>query len=367
MDSITKSIITYAQIAVDCEKNHDYTEAKTHYRKVLLLLKRSRNIPTTASERKSQQELATRINSRLRSLSQESVMKTSPKAIEDERESKDKLILVEKPNVTWESIGGLQKVKETLRDVIVIPLKHPDLLKKYGVRPWKGVLLFGPPGCGKTLLGKAAATECEATFFEVPVSEISSKWFGESEKNIHDLFESARSHVPSIIFFDEIDAISPPRAEGTHDVNRRVVDQMLREMDGITEDDKLLVLAATNYPEGIDHALLRPKRFDKRIYIPPPDFDARSEVFRINTIRMLVTTLDYDVLAEKTEKYSGADIYAICNEVGWKLVKEEITTGHSRKALMDDFIDIIYNVVRPSISARDGERYLKYNQEFGII
>lgn len=367
MDSITKSIVAYAQIAVDCEKKQDYTEAKKHYRKALLLLQRLRNIPSTTSERKSQQELATRINSRLRSLSQESVMKTSPKAIEGERESKDKLILVEKPNVKWESVGGLQKVKETIKDAIVIPLKHPELLKKYGVSPWKGVLLFGPPGCGKTLLAKAAATECEATFFEVPVSEISSKWFGESEKNIRDLFESARKHVPSIIFFDEIDAISPSRDAGTHDVSRRIVDQMLREMDGIREDDKVLILAATNYPEGIDRALLRPKRFDKRILTPAPDLDARREIFKINTKKMPVTVLDYDILAEKTEMYSGADIYAICNEVGWRLIKEELATGHARKASMDDFIHVISDVVRPSIFARDEERYLEYNREFGTL
>ena len=142
---------------------------------------------------------------------------------------------------------------------------------------------------------------------------------------------------------------------------------MLREMDGIREDDKVLILAASNYPEGIDRALLRPKRFDKRILTPPPDFNARREIFKINTKKIPAVALDYDVLAEKTERHSGADIYAICNEVGWRLIKEELATGHSRKASMDDFIHIISDVVRPSILARDEERYLKYDQEFGTL
>ncbi len=367
MENIVKAAVAYAQIAIDCEKKRDYAEARKYYERASLFLERLRHIPSSEAERGYQQELAAKISNRLQNLPQEGAIKAPPKAAETEEKAKEKLILVEKPDVKWESIGGLQKVKETLKDVITIPLKHPDLLKKYGVLPWKGVLLFGPPGCGKTLLAKAAATECDATFFEVPVAEISSKWFGESEKNVRDLFESARNHAPSIIFFDEIDAISPPRDGGSNDVSRRVVDQMLREMDGMREDLRVLILAATNYPEGIDRALLRPKRFDKRIYSPPPDYDARREIFKINTRKMPVIMLDFGALAERTEGHSGADIYAICNEVGWRLLKEELATGDSRKASMEDFTDVISNVVKPSISASDEARYLKWEQEFGTM
>ena len=379
MEKIIKAARSYINIGYEHEKKRDFEEARKYYERAHTILDYLQDIALSDAERRNRSELSRKLRikietlpsisdtSKMRSRAGYRDIKEEIKKDElEEGKGKKELIIVEKPNVKWEDIGGLKVIKEKIRDAITMPLKYPEYLEKYGVKPWKGVLLFGPPGCGKTLLAKAAAAECDATFFEVPVSEISSKWFGESEKNIKDLFDIARKS-PSIIFFDEIDAISPSReAGGSYDASRRIVNQLLREMDGMKEDKKVMVLGATNYPEGIDSALLRPKRFDKRIYIPPPDFEARKAIFLVNTKKMPLQEVDFDVLAEKTDGYSGADIYGICNELGWRLIKKELDTGKQKYANTGSFLEVI-SAIKPSITKEDIERYKNWSEVYGAF
>ena len=379
MENIIKAAKNYIILGYEHEKKRDFEEARKYYERAHIILDYLQDIALSDAERKERSDLSRKLRIKIKSLASVSdtlKMRSSAeyRDIEEgikkddlvEGKGKKELIIIEKPNVKWEDIGGLKETKERIKDAIIVPLKYPQYLEKYGVKPWKGVLLFGPPGCGKTLLAKAAATECDATFFEVPVSEISSKWFGESEKNLKDLFATARESSPSIIFFDEMDAISPPRDAGdSHDASRRIVNQLLREMDGMKENKKVMVLGATNYPEGIDNALLRPKRFDKRIYIPPPDFEARKAIFILNTRKMPLQEVDFNALAERTEGYTGADIYGICNEVGWRLMKEELKDGKQRYANTRDFLMVI-SETKPSIRKEDIERYKNWNEVYGV-
>ncbi len=234
-------------------------------------------------------------------------------------------IMIQKPNVRWQDIGDLEEVKQKLREIIEWPLKRPELFKKAGIKPPKGVLLYGPPGCGKTLLAKAVANESEANFIAVKGPEILSKWVGESERNIRKIFKKARQVAPAIIFFDEFDAISQVRGASMTDVTERVINQLLTEIDGIEELEKVVVIAATNRPDLIDPALLRPGRIDVHLEIPMPDKKARKEIFKVHTRNMpLAKDVNLDKLAELTEGFSGADIAACCREAGMEAIREAL-------------------------------------------
>lgn len=226
-------------------------------------------------------------------------------------------ILTESPNVKWNDIAGLAGSKQALREAIVLPIMKPNLFT--GARkPWSGILLFGPPGCGKTLLARAAATECKATFFSVSSADLLSKWLGESEKLISSLFKVARIKAPSLIFMDEIDSVATKRGEGHEGGGeRRVKTQLLAEIQGIKSGSKkpLLVLGATNRPWDIDTAML--SRFEKKVYVPLPDLTARVGIFKIHTagINMALTEEDFIELGVRSEGYSGRDISNVCREV----------------------------------------------------
>ncbi len=250
-------------------------------------------------------------------------------------------VYIEVPNVKWDFIGGLEDVKKELREAVELPLKKPEMFTKFGIRPVRGILLYGPPGTGKTLLAKAAATESEANFIAVRGPELLSKWVGESEKGIREIFRKARQAAPSIIFFDEIDAIAPSRTGGESDgsrVTEKIVNTLLTEMDGMQSLKDVVVIAATNRPDIIDPALLRPGRFDKLIQIPQPDEAARRDILKVHSAKM---PLDKDVdlfdLAKKTEGYSGADIEAFCREAGMEAMRdktvEKVSKRHFERAL----------------------------------
>ncbi|MHA1721928.1 MAG: AAA family ATPase, partial [Candidatus Baldrarchaeia archaeon] len=233
-------------------------------------------------------------------------------------------VMLEIPTVTWSDVGGLEDVKSSLREAVEWPLKHPEAFRKLGIRPPKGILLFGPPGCGKTLLAKAVANESGANFIAVRGPEIFSKWVGESEKAIREIFRKARQAAPCIIFFDELDAIAPRRGlwEGTR-VHENVVNQLLSEIDGLVELRGVVIIGATNRPDIVDPALLRPGRFDRLLLVPPPDRAARYEIFRVHTRNMpLADDVNLKVLADRTEGYSGADIEAVCREAGMSAMRE---------------------------------------------
>jgi len=250
-------------------------------------------------------------------------------AFKDMQPSTMREVLIEKPNVRWKDIGGLEDVKQELKEVVEWPLKYQKLFEHMKARIPKGILLYGPPGCGKTLLAKAVATETEANFISVKGPEFLSKWVGESERAVREIFRKARQASPCIIFIDEIDAVAPQRGRDlSTNVTERVVSQMLTEMDGLEALHKVVVIAATNRPDILDPALLRPGRFDRLIYVGLPDKKARLEIFKVHTRgKPLAEDVDLEKLAEKTEGYTGADIEAICNEATMLAIREFINSG----------------------------------------
>jgi len=266
-------------------------------------------------------------------------------------------VLVEVPEVRWEDVGGLDEVKQQLREAIEWPMKKPEVFEKMGIRPPKGILLYGPPGCGKTLLAKAVATESEANFIAVKGPEILSKWVGESEKAVREIFRRARQVAPAIVFFDEIDSIAPARGF-RHDsgVTDRIVNQLLAELDGIQTLKNVVVIGATNRADIIDSALLRPGRFDRIIYVPPPDKKARYEILKVHT-RKVPLDKDVDLLriAELTAGYSGADLEALVREAVVLALRDKF---EARPVSMRYFLKAL-EIVKPSLTKDVMERYQK--------
>ena len=268
-------------------------------------------------------------------------------------------VFVERPNVRWEDVGGLEKVKAELNEAVELPLKNPEVFERMGIRPIKGILLYGPPGTGKTLLAKAVAAESNANFIAIHGPEVLSKWVGESEKTIREIFRKARQAAPCIIFIDEIDAIAPKRglSESTM-VMERIVDTLLTEMDGLRSLRGVVVIAATNRPDILDSAILRAGRFDKLIELPMPDERTRLEIFKVHTRRMpLDKTVDLKELAKLTEGYSGADIENLVREAGMIAIR----TG-SKVVSMKMFTDAIKEI-RPSAGPDEKKRIEKFKIE----
>merc|ERR1711920_76810 len=208
--------------------------------------------------------------------------------------------IVEVPNVTWDDIGGLEEVKKHLNEMILYPVEHPEKFEKFGMSPSKGVLFYGPPGCGKTLLAKAIANECRANFISVKGPELLTMWFGESEANVREIFDKARQSAPCVLFFDELDSIASQRGSSVGDAGGaadRVLNQMLTEMDGMNSKKTVFIIGATNRPDIIDSALMRPGRLDQLIYIPLPDDGSRQSIFKANLRKSPVSPdIDFDAL-----------------------------------------------------------------------
>ena len=236
-------------------------------------------------------------------------------------------VFVEVPDVNWEDIGGLRDIKQELQEAVEWPLKYQELFIHSDATPPKGILLYGPPGTGKTLMAKAAAHESEANFISIKGPELLSKWVGESEKGVREVFRKARQAAPCIVFFDEIDAIAPTRGSLGSDshVTERVISQLLTEMDGLEVLSNVIIIAATNRPDIIDAALLRPGRFDRLLYVPPPDKEARMQILKIHTSKKpLAVEVNIDTLANQTEGYTGADIAALASAAVMLALREHI-------------------------------------------
>jgi transitional endoplasmic reticulum ATPase len=259
-------------------------------------------------------------------------------------------VLIDVPNTKWTDIGGIEKAKQELQEVVEWPLNDPAAFTRLGVKPPKGVLLYGPPGTGKTLLAKAVATESGANFISVKGPEVLSKWVGESEKAVRKIFAKARQVAPAIIFFDEIDAIASQRSSGMGSgVDAKVVNQILTEMDGMEDMKDVVVMAATNRPELVDPALLRPGRFDRHIMIPPPDENGREEIFKVHTEKMpLAKGINLKDLAKKTVNYSGADIEAVCREAAMLALREDMKATEVKKKHFDAGLKEIPGSLRKS-------------------
>ncbi|WP_297470897.1 proteasome-activating nucleotidase [Thermococcus sp.] len=251
--------------------------------------------------------------------------------------------VIERPKVTYDDIGGLEKQLQELREAIELPLKHPELFEKVGIEPPKGVLLYGPPGCGKTLMAKALAREVNATFIRVVGSELVRKFIGEGARLVHELFELAKEKAPTIIFIDEIDAIGAKRMDettgGEREVNRTLM-QLLAEMDGFDPRGNVKVIAATNRPDILDPALLRPGRFDRLIEVPLPDFRGRLEILKVHTRKMNLKDVDLRIIAELTEGASGADLKAIATEAGMFAIRDR-----REYVTQDDFLKAVEKVL----------------------
>ena len=271
-------------------------------------------------------------------------------------------VVLEIPNVRWEDVGDLERVKQELKEAVEWPLKYPDVFKRLGIRPPRGILLYGPPGTGKTLLAKAVATESEANFISIKGPEGLSKWVGESEKAIREIFRKAREASPCIIFFDELDAIAPRRGMHTDaGVTDRIVNQLLTEMDGIQILKDVVVIGATNRPDILDPGLLRPGRFDRVIYVPPPDVEGRYQILQIHTKNMpLADDVDLRKIAELTEGYTGADLEAVCREAALTAARENINID---KVYMRHFMAALERV-KPSIAPEQKREYEKILSEF---
>ncbi|ABK14511.1 MAG: CDC48 family AAA ATPase [Methanothrix sp.] len=243
-------------------------------------------------------------------------------------------IMVEVPKVTWDDIGGLEDVKQLLIEAVEWPLRYASNFKRLGINAPKGILLYGPPGTGKTMLAKAVANESDANFITAKGSALLSKWYGESEKRVAEIFRKARQVAPAVIFLDELDALVPVRggAVGEPHVTERIVNQLLSELDGLEELHGVVVIGATNRPDIVDPALLRPGRFDELILVPVPDKPSRKKIFEVHTRNMpLAPDVDIDALVELTEHYTGADIAAICRKAGRLALRESMSSEHVRE------------------------------------
>ena len=287
-------------------------------------------------------------------------MKDFMGALNDVEPSALREVLVEIPKVKWDDIGGLTEVKVEMNESIELPLTSPEKFKKMGITPPRGILLYGPPGCGKTLIVKAAANEANANFISVKGPEVLSKWVGESEKAVRKIFRKARQLAPCIVFFDELDSIAPVRGNEANKVTERVVNQILTELDGIEKREGVIFVAATNRPELIDPALLRPGRIDRFVYLKAPEKTTRLKVLEIHTKSIPIETVDLNKLSELTTNFSGADLEAVCREAAMFALRD-----NRSKVNQDDFISAIEKV-GPSLNEKMLEIYDNLKKTFRV-
>jgi SpoVK/Ycf46/Vps4 family AAA+-type ATPase len=235
---------------------------------------------------------------------------------------------IERPKITFADVGGMEKVKEEIRLKIIYPLTHAAMYQAYGKAVGGGILLYGPPGCGKTYLARATAGEIKAAFISVGINDVLDMWIGNSERNLHSLFEQARQNKPCVLFFDEVDALGASRSDMRHHAGRQLINQFLAEMDGVkSSNDGVLILAATNAPWHLDSAFRRPGRFDRVLFVPPPDAAARASVLRLQCKGKPMEEIDFDQLGKKTDSFSGADLKAVVDVAIEGKLQEALKTG----------------------------------------
>lgn len=276
--------------------------------------------------------------------------------------------VIQNPNVKWDDIGGLEEVKRELIETVQYPVDYAEMYIKFGMNPSKGVLFYGPPGCGKTLMAKAIATECQANFISVKGPELLTMWVGESEANVRDIFDKARAAAPCVLFFDELDSIAPSRSsnKGDSGVTDRVLNQLLTEMDGMNVKKNVFIIGATNRPDTIDTALMRPGRLDQLIYIPLPDLESRKAIFKACLKKTPIDpSINLNSYAEKTKGFSGADITELCQRACKLAIRESVEFARKNKECLDDPVpallprhfDEAFKHARRSVSENDLEKY----------
>jgi len=368
-----------ARKAISLDKAGRLEEAVEHYLRAALLFTKLGETTTEPRLRKIYVEKAEAYIMRYKQIKEHPKALKAPETVSVPEEAIKGLppelagaVLVERPDITWDDIGGLYEAKRLLMEAVVWPLMRPELFK--GPRePWKGILLFGPPGCGKTLLAKAVAGQCKATFFNVSAATIMSKWLGESEKNVRLLFETARKTAPSVIFIDEVDSLLSVRAADEIGGERRVKTQFLVELDGLRSrpGGNVVVIGATNRPWDIDPAMIR--RFERRIFIPLPDREAREEIFKIHLKEVeLGPDVDIAELAELTVGYTGSDIRLVCREAAMEPIRELMGEGllesdvKPRPISKADFVKALKKI-KPVVKPHDIRRYLEWAKRYGEV
>lgn len=275
---------------------------------------------------------------------------------------------IERPTTNFADVGGMEKVKEEIRLKIILPLEHPELFKAYGKQVGGGILMYGPPGCGKTHLARATAGEVKAGFLAVGINDVLTMWIGQSEHKLHELFEHARRNRPCVLFFDEVDALGASRTDMRQSAGRQLINQFLSELDGVSSSNEgVLILAATNAPWHLDSAFRRPGRFDRILFVPPPDAVARAEVFRILLKGKPSEAIDHEHLAKKCDGYSGADLKAVVDVAVERKLREALTTGKIKPLTNKDLLSAM-SEVRPSTKEwfASARNYALYSNEGGL-
>jgi AAA+ superfamily predicted ATPase len=275
---------------------------------------------------------------------------------------------VERPTITFQDVGGMDALKEEIRMKIIYPLTHPELYRAYGKPIGGGILLYGPPGCGKTHLARATAGEVKAGFIAVGINEVLEMWIGQSERNLHEVFERARDNKPCVLFFDEVDALGASRSDLRHSSGRQLINQFLAEMDGMqASNDGVLILAATNAPWHLDSAFRRPGRFDRILFVPPPDAPARAAILRILVRNKPVESIDHDHIAKKTDNFSGADLKAIVDQAIEAKLREAMKAGQIKPLCTKDLLGAA-GTLRPTTKEwfSTARNYALYSNQGGL-
>ncbi len=275
---------------------------------------------------------------------------------------------VERPKISFTDVGGMDPLKEEIRMKIIHPLTHAEMFKAYGKAIGGGILMYGPPGCGKTLLARATAGEIKAGFLAVGISDVLDMWIGNSEKNLHELFEHARRNRPCVLFFDEVDALGASRTDMRQNAGRHLINQFLSELDGVqASNDGVLILAATNAPWHLDSAFRRPGRFDRILFVPPPDAAARAAVLRVLCAGKPAEAVDHDHLAKRTEGFSGADLKAVVDVAVERKLTEAMKTG-TPKPLTTKDLAAAAGAVKPSTREwfSTARNYALYSNQGGV-
>ncbi|MHA2098779.1 MAG: AAA family ATPase [Candidatus Kariarchaeaceae archaeon] len=371
-----------AERAVEADNSGNFQEALNLYLQAAEILVEMGKITGNPRLRQTYEQRAKEYISRSKSLKplikKKSRVRSSKSDARDSDDEDDELddsiasaIISQKPDITLKDVAGLHRAKRALREAIVLPLMRPDLFT--GSRqPWRGILLHGPPGCGKTMIAKATAGDIDATFFNISAATLVSKYLGESEKLVKKLYEMAKEKQPSIIFIDEVDSLTQSRGDGEHDAMRRVKTQLLTSMEGIAsnKEDRVVTIGATNVPWEIDSAFRR--RFQKRIYVPLPDIEAREVIFKVNSKGIeLDDSVNFNNLAEISQGYSGSDIANICRDAVMSPIRELDSSdlihdkNISARAVVQSDYETAIEGVSKSVSGRELVRFEKWNEEFG--
>ena len=252
---------------------------------------------------------------------------------------------MERPTMTFKNVGGLEELKEQIKMNIIYPFQNPALFKSFGKKIGGGILLYGPPGCGKTFIARATAGECHARFINIAINDILDMYVGGSEKNLHQVFELARRHTPAVIFIDELDAIGGSRQQMRYHHSRMLTNQLLNELDGVeTDNSEILVLGATNSPWFVDASLRRPGRFDRVLFVPPPDLKARVEILTLHLKGKPIEAIDYTRVAKLMERFSGADVKAVCDMAADTVIMSAMRTGKVRPIRTEDLLEALKKV-----------------------